>query len=273
MKPTDQQTVLITGSTDGIGKLTARRLAARNARVLIHGRKKRKVDRVVNDIRKATGISNVEGYTADFSSLDNVRRLAGEVLDNHKTLDLLINNAGIGFGDVREISEDGYELRFAVNYLAHFLLTALLLPALKKGTFARIINVSSAGQHPIDFDDLMLEKQYDSRRAYGQSKLALIMFTMELSSDLSDNNITVNSLHPGTYLDTKMVRKAGIQPWGKAETGAEAVCYLATSDEVENVTGKYFDGKKTATALPQAYDEQSRIKLWDLSKRYTDISE
>lgn len=176
-----------------------------------------------------------------FQLLETSRKLAEELLANLNELDVLINNAGIGFSDERQLSEDGYELRFAINYLAPFLLTHLMLPALREAAPSRIVNVSSAGQHPIDFDDVMLEENYDSSRAYRQSKLALIMFTIELAAKLNAENITVNSLHPGTYLDTKMVRNADITPQGEAESGAEAEVFLATSPELENVSGKYFD--------------------------------
>lgn len=273
MKPVDEQTILITGSTDGIGKLTAQKLAEKGANVLLHGRNPEKVTRVADEIRASSGNDNIEEYIADFAALKNVRSLADDVLSYHDSLDVLINNAGIGFSDTRQTSEDGYELRFAVNYLSHFLLTHLLLPALQNGAPSRIVNVSSAGQHPIDFDDVMLEKHYDSSRAYSQSKLALILFTKELSEKLEDHDITVNTLHPGTYLNTKMVREAGIDPWGKVETGAEVVTYIATAEELGEISGQYFNQKKTAKANAQAYDAEARKKLWKLSKQYTGIED
>ncbi|MEJ2296846.1 MAG: SDR family NAD(P)-dependent oxidoreductase, partial [Candidatus Lokiarchaeota archaeon] len=168
-----------------------------------------------------------EGYNADFNALANVKKLATELLDKHPKLDVLINNAGIGLTGDRKVSQDGYELRFAVNYIAPFLLTHLLIPILKKATPSRIVNVASIGQHPLDFNNIMLEKNYDPRRAYRQSKLALIMFSFTLAEKLKDANISVNALHPGTYLDTKMVREAGITPLGGIESGANAEVYLA----------------------------------------------
>lgn len=260
MKPIDAQTILITGATDGIGKLAALILAKQNARVLVHGRDKQKLNAVVEELKQATDNLKIEGFLADFSSLDEVRRLAEAVLKKHNALDVLINNAGVGFCDER-YSRDGHELRFAVNYLAPVLLTRLLLPVLKTAESARIVNVASAGQHPIDFSDVMLEKQFDSTRAYSRSKLALIMFTIDLADQLSETQVTANSLHPGTYLNTNMVRDAGITPLGEPRSGAEAVCFLAVSSSLAGVSGKYFNVKKESRALSEAYDPQARQKL------------
>lgn len=221
MKLINQQTILITGSTDGIGKLTALQFAKLGAHVLVHGRNKEKLSAVVDELKNLSGNEKVEGLEADFSSLDDVRLLAEEVIHHYSQIDVLINNAGVGFVDGIK-SKDGYELRFAVNYLAPFLFTQLILPSLRNAVPSRIINVSSVGQHPIDFDDIMLERKFDSVKAYRQSKLALIMFTIDLADRLKDENITVNSLHPGTYLNTNMVRSAGLTPWGNPETGADA---------------------------------------------------
>lgn len=222
MKSIDKQTILITGSTDGIGKLTALSLARQQAHIIIHGRDKEKTNRVARELIDSTSNTRIDGFTADLSSLGEVRRFAKEVLEKHTTIDVLINNAGVGFPDPRLFSKDGYELRFAVNYLAPFLFTRLLLPALRNAAPSRIVNVSSAGQSPVNFDDIMLEKKFDTVTAYTQSKLALIMFTIDLAEELKKENITVNALHPGTYLNTNMVNRASITPWGKAETGADA---------------------------------------------------
>ena len=271
MKAIENQTILITGATDGIGKITARKLADRGARLLVHGRNAAKLDQVEDDLRQVTGNQKVETYLADFASLEQVRLLAQKVKADHDELDVLINNAGLGFSDERQESEDGYELRFAVNYLAPFLLTHLLLPLVDAGAPSRIVNVSSAGQQAIDFDDVMLEQNYEAWQAYRQSKLALIMFTFELAEKLKDRDITVNSLHPGTFLDTKMVREADIKPLGTAEAGAEAEVYLATSPELDQVSGEYFDQMSKAQALDQAYDADARRKLWELSKAWTGL--
>lgn len=263
-----KKTVLITGSTDGIGKLVALELARRGMEVLVHGRDARKTDAAVNEIREATGAPVVEGFVADFSALDDVRRLAAEVSGRHDRLDILINNAGAGFADDGR-SAEGIEMRFAVNYLAPFLLTRLLLPLLKKAAPSRIVNVSSAGQQPLDLGDLTGKKITDPVQAYRRSKLALIMFTLDLAEELKDTGVTVNTLHPGTYLDTKMVRRAGISPHGKAEEGADAEVFLATSPTVHQVSGKYFDGKKESTPNSQAFEPAVRRKLRELSLELT----
>ena len=157
MKDIKDQTILVTGSTDGIGKLTALKLAQKEAHVLVHGRNEEKVNKAVEEIQEKSGSHKIEGLTADFSSLDEVRKFAEELNKDYKEINVLINNAGVGFADER-YSKDGYELRFAVNYLAPFLLTNLLLPEIKKAAPSRIVNVSSAGQSPVNFEDIMLEK-------------------------------------------------------------------------------------------------------------------
>ena len=272
MKPISKQTILITGSTDGIGKLTALQLSKKNAQVIIHGRNKDKVTKVVAELKRATYNNMIEGFTSDFSSLNEVRKFAEEVLTKYSGLDVLINNAGAGFADER-YSKDGYELRFAVNYLAPFLLTHLLLPALKNNAPSRIVNVSSIGQHPIDLDDIMLEKKFDSFKAYRQSKLALIMFTIDLAEELKKENITVNSLHPGTLLNTNMVHRSNINPMGEPETGADAEVYLATSEKVSKITGKYFNVKSEESPNNQAFDKKVRNRLWKLSLELTGLNE
>ena len=266
MKPIAQQTILVTGATDGIGRLTALHLALQGAHVLVHGRNQAKVDRVIADLRQTTGNTRIEGFTADFSALAQVRNLAQEVLARHPGLEVLINNAGAGSTDPGK-SKDGYELRFAVNHLAPFLLTHLLLPALRNAAPARIVNVASAGQHPIDFEDVMMENDFEGFKAYCRSKLALIMFTIELSARLAKDRITVNSLHPGT----NMVRRAGVTPMGDPQTGADAVTFLSVSPELDAITGKYFDETKEAKAIGQAYDANARRRLWDLSVRLTGL--
>lgn len=261
--------VLITGSTDGVGKLVALRLAQAGARVLLHGRSREKGERVVAEIRAATASDKLEFHLADLASLADVRALAAAVAVTHDRLDLLINNAGIGFGPRgvmrREISRDGHELRFAVNYLSGFLLTHLLLPTLRRSAPARIVNVSSAGQYPIDFEDVMLARGYEGTRAYRQSKLAQVMFTIDLAEQLKDAGVTVNCLHPATFMNTNMVIGSGYSPSSSVEEGADAILHLATSSELEGKTGLYFDGKRQARANAQAYDAAARQRLRELS--------
>lgn len=196
--------------------------------------------------------AKAELLVADLSSLAEIRRLAEAVRARTDRLDILINNAGIGTaGTKRQVSADGYELRFAVNYLAGFLLTSQLLPLLKASAPARIVNVASAGQQAIDFDDVMLTRSYDGVRAYCQSKLAQIMFTIDLAQELKGSNVTVNSLHPASYMNTTMVRQAGVTPWNSVETGADAILNLAISPDLEGRSGLYFDGPREARANAQ----------------------
>jgi len=195
-----------------------------------------------------------------------VRELAERILTEEGRLDVLVNNAGIASGK-RRVSEDGVELTFAVNYLSHFLLAELLMPLLRNSAPARIVNVASAGQSPIDFSDPMLEREYDTMRAYSQSKLAQIMFTFDLAERESNTGVTANALHPASLMDTKMVRESFGYTMSTVEEGAEAVVRLVVSPEVEGVTGAYFDGTSEARANRQAYDPQARERLWTLSEQ------
>ena len=261
---------LITGATDGLGKQVAFDLAKRGATILLHGRNPEKGESVQEKIKDEVETDKVHYYNADFSSLQAVQIMAEEIKSDHTALDVLVNNAGIGFGESgskRELSRDNLELRFQVNYLAGFLLTKELLPLIRKSDIARIVNVSSAAQTPIDFDNVMLENNYSGNRAYGQSKLAQILFTVELANREKDSSITVNALHPATYMDTKMVTEAGISPVNSVNKGADAVEYLAISDELKDVTGEYFNVKSKSRANKQAYDSDARKKLWNLSEK------
>jgi NAD(P)-dependent dehydrogenase (short-subunit alcohol dehydrogenase family) len=209
-------------------------------------------------------------YRADLASLDEVRELARRVEEENDRLDVLVNNAGIGTAGERAESRDGYELRFAVNYLAGFLLTRLLLPLLEHSAPARVVNVASAGQMPIDFDDVMLERSYSGVQAYCQSKLAQVMFTFDLAAKLWDKGVTVNCLHPATFMPTKMVLETGTTPASSLEEGVEATKRLVVAPELEGVTGKYFNGQHKARADPQAYDADARRRLRELSERLVD---
>jgi NAD(P)-dependent dehydrogenase (short-subunit alcohol dehydrogenase family) len=262
MERQDGKTALVTGSTDGVGRVVAKTLGARGARVLVHGRDRERDERVVAEIKAAGG--SAEFLAADLSALAEVRRLAGAVQRATGRLDLLVNNAGIGSGGaqgVRQTSADGYELRFAVNYLAGFLLTDLLVPLLKQSAPARIVNVSSLGQQAIDFADVMLTRGYSGSRAYCQSKLAQIMFTIDLAHELAGSGVTVNALHPATYMDTTMVRQSGVTPISSVEEGAQAILKLATSPELDGRSGLFFNGQREARADPQAYDAEARQRL------------
>ncbi len=268
MKSMEGSIILITGSTDGIGYITALRLSEMNAHVLVHGRNNEKVIKVVNALKEKSGNQNIDGFVADLAGLAEVRKLAGEIKEKFPRIDILINNAGVGFAGDR-YSKDGFELRFAVNYLAPFLLSSLLMPLLEASANSRIVNVASGGQSPVDLNDLMLENKFNGTEAYCRSKLALVMFTMEIAKRMNKDRITANSLHPGTYLDTNMVRMAGISPLGKPESGAEAVVSLAISPTLKGVTGKFYNVKTEARAHSQAYDEAFRKKLWDKTLELT----
>ena len=266
MRDAAEATVLVTGATDGLGKRVARELAGMGATVLLHGRRPERLETSLEELRREKGSERLGSYVADLSSLGEVRGLAEQVLSEYDRLDVLVNNAGI-ISREREESVDGHELTFGVNYLSHFLLTSLLLPLLKDSASARIVNVASAGQSPIDFDDTMLERGYEAMTAYTRSKLAQVMFTFELAGRLSGSGLTVNALHPASLMDTKMVLGTFGYTMSTVEEGAEAVVRLAASPELEGVTGRYFDGVREARANRQAYDAQARRRLWALSEK------
>ena len=265
MRDLAEATVLVTGATDGLGKRVALELAAKGATVLLHGRSRERLEAAREEVQRETGSEKVRSYLANLSSLGAVRGLAEQVLSDEERLDVLINNAGVIVPERKE-SEDGYELTFAVNHLAHFLLTGLLLPLLRDSAPARIVNVASAGQSPIDFGDVMLERGYGGMRAYTRSKLAQIMFTFELAGRLQGTGVTVNALHPASLMDTKMVLETFGYTMSTVREGAGATVRLAVSPELEGVTGRYFDGRREARPNRQAYDAEARKRLWVLSE-------
>ena len=268
------KTVLITGSTDGVGRHVARRLAEAGARVLIHGRDAVRAKALIDQIVQA-GHAAPTFYQADLSSMSGTRELAAAVLRDHQRLDVFVSNAGIGSqndGPQRQVSPDDYELRFAVNYLSGFLLAHLLLPLLKSAAPSRVVNVASLGQHPIDFDDVMITRGYSGSRAYAQSKLAQIMFTIDLADELKSAGITVNALHPATYMNTTMVRAGGITPMSTVEQGGAAILHLVAGDDVAGKSGLFFNGMNEARANPQAYDADARGRLRALSLELTGLS-
>lgn len=276
----EQLTILITGATDGLGQKVATDLAAKGVTVLLHGRDPDKGRRVEAGIREATGSDRLHYFNADLSSLAEVDRLAASIAEGRPRLDVLINNAGIGAGPDpkrRETSADGFELRFAVNYLAPFLLTRRLLPLLRRTAEesgkARIVNVASVAQRAIDFGDVMLERNYDGMRAYSQSKLALVMFTFDLAEELAGTGVTVNALHPASLMDTKMVREWFGTPRTSVEEGASYVERLAVAGELDGVSGVYFDQGEPSRAAEQAYDEKARRRLRELSIKWTGFND
>jgi len=267
------KTVLITGSTDGVGRYVAGELAKQGAHVLIHGRDAARGKALINEIGKA-GHAAPAFYQADLSSLAGARLLADAVKADHRKLDVFVSNAGIGSqnnGPQRQESADGYEMRFAVNYLSGFLLAYLLLPLIKAAAPSRIVIVASLGQHPIDFDDVMITKNYSGSRAYAQSKLSQIMFTIDLAAELKGAGVTVNSLHPATYMNTTMVRAGGITPMSTVEQGGAAILHLVQGDDVADKSGLFFNGMNEMKANAQAYDEAARKRLRELSLKLTGL--
>jgi NAD(P)-dependent dehydrogenase (short-subunit alcohol dehydrogenase family) len=263
MRPIEETTVLITGATDGLGRGVARDLAARGAKVLLHGRSREKLDEL------SAELGGAPTFLADLASLQETRRLAAEVEQSTDALHVLINNAGIGSGapdgTTRQESKDGHELRLAVNHLAGFLLTLRLLPLLRRSKPARVVFVASLGQAPMDFDDPMLERGYSGSRAYGQSKLAQITTGFELAERLDPDEVTVTSLHPSTYMPTKMVLEARGSSVDTLEAGIEATSRLAVDPDLEGVTGRFYDRQRESTPDPQALDPEQRKRVWALS--------
>jgi NAD(P)-dependent dehydrogenase (short-subunit alcohol dehydrogenase family) len=269
---TSPKTILITGSTDGIGKEAAIELAALGHRVIVHGRNKDRTERAANDVRTTSGSDTVEAVVADFTSLGQVRSMAAEVITRFPRLDVLVNNAGVYMNE-RIVTEDGYETTFQVNYLAHFLLTLLLLDLLKKSAPSRIINVSSMAHAnaKLSFENLQGEKKYGAYGAYACSKLENILFTYELAERLQGTGVSVNCLHPGV-IATKLLR-TGFGGFGgsSVKTGAETIVYLATSPKGEAVTGKYFVKNAVADSSLTTYDRKLRKELWNLSEKFVGI--
>lgn len=269
----DRRTILITGATDGLGRALAHRLAADGATLILHGRDERKLDRTAAGIGGTPGADRPRTVLADLADLAQVRRLAAGVRQAAGRLDVFVSNAGIGSGEPagrdRRTSVDGYELRFAVNYLAGFLLTLELLPLLRASAPARIVNVASLGQYPLDFSDLMLTRGYTGTRAYGQSKLAQIMSGFELAGRLPGGDVTVNSLHPATYMPTKMVLDEIGYSVDALDDGVAATWRLVSDPALAQVTGRFFNQAREARANPQAYDARARAELWRRSLELT----
>ncbi|MBO0774666.1 MAG: SDR family NAD(P)-dependent oxidoreductase [Actinobacteria bacterium] len=265
-------TVFITGATDGHGRALAHQLAAGGATLILHGRDPGRLAATAQEIAQTHGTGQPATVLADLAELAQVRRLAADVRAAAPRLDAFVSNAGIGFGEPdghgRRISADGYELRFAVNYLAGFLLSLELLPLLRASAPARIVNVASVGQHPLDFGDLMLTRDYSGYRAYAQSKLAMIMSGFQLAGRIPAAEVTVNSLHPATFMPTKMVLSQR-EPVDSLAEGTAATLRLVTDPALAGVTGRYFNRTEEARAHDQAYDPAARADLWRCSLELT----
>lgn len=269
----NNKVILITGSTDGIGRQAALELAAQGFKVFVHGRSISRAKNVGEEIRTATGNKNVEFLAADLSSQRQVRGLAAEISNRCDNLHVLINNAGV-FMNERQVTEDGLEMTFAVNHLAPFLLTNLLLGLLQKSAPARIITVSSMvhTRGKIDFSDLQSERRFAGYDAYALSKLGNILFTFELAERLQGKGVTANCLHPGV-IGTKLLRAAFNMKGASPADGAETMLYLASSPDVEQVTGKYYQESRETTSAPLTYDAALRKKFWKISEQLTGMSD
>lgn len=258
------KTILVTGATDGLGRALAAELAAGGATVLLHGRDAERLAQTANEVASRGAADRVRTYQADLSELAQVSALADAVLAGEDRLDVLVSNAGIGTdvpgGGERQLSADGHELRFAVNHLAGHLLTRRLTVLLTASAPARIVNVASAGQAAIDFDDVMLEHGYSGVRAYCQSKLAQILATFTLAEQLQGTGVTATCLHPATYMPTKIVPS----PVSTLQEGVNATLRLAADPALDGVTGAYFNGTREARADAQAYDPAARRHLTEL---------
>jgi NAD(P)-dependent dehydrogenase (short-subunit alcohol dehydrogenase family) len=263
--------ILITGSTDGIGKQTAYELAGMGATVLIHGRDKAKGEITVNELIEKTGNKKIYLHIADLSSQYQIRLLAREINQKYDRLNVLINNAGV-YMKKRMLTEDNIETTFAVNYLAPFLLTFLLIDLMKKGVPSRIINMSSASHQrgSLDFDNLQGEKRFEGYDAYSISKLSNLLFTYELAERLTGTGITVNALHPG-IISTKILHAAFNIGGDSVQDGALTPVYLASSDEVEGISGQYFVKKEEASSSQLSHNIELRKKLWLLSEKLCGI--
>jgi len=259
--------VLITGATDGIGKRTAYELAEKNATVILHGRDKERLLKTQEEISHLANNNNISIVTANLSSLKQVRLAAEEIKTKFKQLDVLINNAGV-YMKTRVLTEDGFETTFAVNHLAPFLITNLLLNLLKQSNSSRIINVSSIAhtRAQLVFENLNSAKHFDAYNAYSVSKLANVLFTYKLADQLKNDGVTVNALHPGV-IDTKLLH-AGFNIGGASvEEGAATSVYLASSNEVDNVTGKYFEKMKEVPSSDDSYNKEYQKKMWNVSSQ------
>ncbi|MEU1894161.1 SDR family NAD(P)-dependent oxidoreductase [Streptomyces pristinaespiralis] len=266
----NRPTTLITGAAQGLGRGIALDLARRGGTVLLHGRDRVRLDAVAAEVRATAPGATVRTYLADLADLRQVRAMAERILAAEPQLDALVNNAVAGGGTEplrRELSAQGHELRFAVNHLAPYALVRALLPLLMSSAPARVVNVASIGQERIDFDDIMLERDYEGLRAYCRSKLALIMATFELGGELAGTGVTVNALHPAHLMDTQGVRDYGLTPVIGIEEGVRPTVRLVTDPDVAGVTGRYFDRFTDSRAHEQAYDADARRRLMEVTHR------
>ena len=257
------KTIFITGATDGIGKETAYEAASMGAKVIVHGRDEQRIKKTIEDIKQKTGNPQLFKAFADFSSLAAVKSMLDELKADFSEIDILFNNAA-EFTHNRELTEDGFERQFQVNYLAHFLITENLLPLIKDVEASRILNVSSMIHSPaIDFDNLQGEKEYSGSGAYALTKLLNILHANDLSDRLKENKVIVHSLHPGV-IETKLLNAAwsGGAP---VSEGAANLIYTATTEAVENMSGLYIENRRPMQSNPISYDKEIQKKLRNIS--------
>lgn len=260
-------TILITGATDGLGKALAFELSGHSGiRLVLHGRSQERLEKLEKEL--AGGPADITTVQADFAELAQVARLAERIRGLTDDISVLVNNAGVSSGHARQLSADGHELCFAVNHLAPFLLTKRLLPLLRAGAPARVVNVASLSQTSIDFDDLAMAHGYTRQRAYSVSKLALVMAGMELGERFDPGVLTVNSLHPGTYMPTKMLDSPELSI-DSLDTGVRSTLRLAFDSELAYMTGRFFDRGTETHAHPDAYRSELRTELWEISNQFT----
>ncbi len=263
----EERIILITGSTDGIGKQTVLELGGLGGTLIIHGRTEERCRNAHAEIMEKSGNNKIAWDKADLGSFAQIKTLSENVHNRYSRLDILINNAGV-FEKSFRLSEDGFEMTFAVNHLATFLITGLLLDLLRESPYGRIINVSSkAHGNYIDFNNLQGERGFDPHEAYSVSKLCNILFTYELAERIKENGITVNCLHPGV-IDTKLLRSGWSGGLSVSEGGKTSV-YLAASPEVSGITGRYFVGKEQMASSPISYNQGIRKSLWEMSEKTT----
>ena len=279
--PMSGKTVLITGATSGMGHATAMALARLGAAIIVHGRSEAKAKTVVDAIKEETGNPTIYYLLADFSKLEDVRHMAAEVKKNFQHLDVLVNNAGGVFAK-HTLSPDGIEMTFQVNYLSHFLLTNLLLDLLRSSAPSRIISISS-GLHErgrIDFEDPNMNRKYNGNKSYANSKLAQVMFTYDLAKRLEGTGVTVNAVNPGLVKTHLAYDSGGLMSFSKkfvdlfgksAEKGADTAVYLATSADVQSLSGKYFEDKKPEQTSEISYDSSTAARLWRISQELTGL--
>lgn len=271
MNSIKEKNVLITGSTDGIGKQTAIDLAEMAAHVVVHGRNKDKASLAAEEVKQKAGGANVEYVVGDLSSMEQIRKMSEDIHHRFDKIDVLINNAGV-YKTEQELTEDGFEKTFAINHLSYYLLTGLLLDLINKSDYARIVNVASmAHGQDLDFDNLNGELYYDGYDAYSRSKLCNIIFTYKLAQLLSKARITTNVLHPGV-ISTKLLHVGFGSGGSEITQGSKTSVYLASSSDVEKVTGKYFSNSQETSSSPISYDLSIQDKLWDVSEKMTDFS-